>query len=67
MDQPLALRIVGLGNITIISSDPSTGAVVLRAIPDVEGVRETLRNAVQSERDRRRVREVDFDQLTQAE
>ena len=59
MDQPLFLRLVGLGNLTLVTSDASTPRIVLRAIADVQAVRETLRTAVQSERDRKRVRELD--------
>jgi uncharacterized membrane protein YdbT with pleckstrin-like domain len=59
MDQPLFLRLVGLGNITLVTSDATTHSIVLRAIADVQAVRETLRTAVQSERDRKRVREID--------
>jgi hypothetical protein len=44
-------RIVDLGG--------SAPRIVLRAIADVQAVRETLRTAVQSERDRKRVRELD--------
>ena len=64
LDQPVALRLIGLGHVTVVSSDPSTASVVLRAIGNAETVREQLRNAVQAERDRKRVREVDFDDLT---
>jgi len=63
LDEPLLLRVLGLGHITIISSDPSTGAVSLRAVRDAEPIRERLRNAVQAERDRKRVRELDLDEL----
>jgi uncharacterized membrane protein YdbT with pleckstrin-like domain len=63
MDQPLALRIVGLGNLTLVTSDASTPTVAIRAIANVEDVREKLRTAVQAERDRKRVREMDVDNL----
>jgi hypothetical protein len=61
MDQPLFLRIVGLGNLTLITSDASSPHVSIRAIANVEEVREKLRTAVQAERDRKRVREMDVD------
>jgi uncharacterized membrane protein YdbT with pleckstrin-like domain len=61
MDQPLLLRLVGLGNLTLVTSDASTPRIALRAIPGVQAVREKLRTAVQSERDRKRVRELDVD------
>lgn len=59
MEQPLMLRIVGLGNLTIYTSDTTNPQVAVRAIPQVEQVREQLRAAVQTERDRKRVREMD--------
>jgi uncharacterized membrane protein YdbT with pleckstrin-like domain len=61
MDQPLFLRMVGLGNLTLITSDASSPQVFIKAIPAVEEVREKLRTAVQAERDRKRVREMDVD------
>lgn len=63
MDQPLFLRLVGLGNLTLVTSDASTPTLALRAIANVEDVREKLRTAVQAERDRKRVREMDVDNL----
>jgi len=59
LEQPLLLRLVGLGNLTLVTSDATTPTVTLRAIGGVEEVRELLRNAVQKERDRKRVRELD--------
>ncbi|MDD5200780.1 MAG: PH domain-containing protein [Terrimicrobiaceae bacterium] len=61
MEQPLLLRLLGLGNVTILTSDVSTPTVAIRAIAGVEAMREKLRAAVQSERDRKRVRELDVD------
>jgi uncharacterized membrane protein YdbT with pleckstrin-like domain len=61
MEQPFLLRLIGLGNISMVTSDASHPNVALRAIPGVEDVREKLRTAVQAERDRRRVRELDVD------
>lgn len=63
MEQPLMLRLVGLGNLTMVTSDATTPTVSMRAIPGVEGVREKLRTAVQQERDRRRVRQMDIDHV----
>ncbi len=64
MDQPLALRLVGLGNLTLITSDATSPTVAIRAIANVEDVREKLRTAVQSERDRKRVREMDVENFS---
>lgn len=64
MEQPLLLRLVGLGNLTMITSDATNPHVWMKAIPEVETVREKLRTAVQAERDRKRVRELDVDNTT---
>lgn len=63
MEQPFLLRLVGLGNLTMITTDATTPTVAMRAIPNVEAVREKLRNAVQNERDRKRVRQMDVDSV----
>jgi uncharacterized membrane protein YdbT with pleckstrin-like domain len=63
MEQPFLLRIMGLGNMTLVTSDATTPTVALRAIPGVEAVREKVRTAVQSERDRKRVRSLDVDNV----
>ena len=63
MEQPILLRMVGLGNLTLITSDATTPTVVMKAIHGVESVREKLRTAVQNERDRKRVRQMDVDNV----
>jgi len=63
IEQPFLLRLVGLGNLTMVTSDATTPTVAMNAIPDVEAVREKLRTAVQSERDRKRVRQLDVDNV----
>ena len=63
MDQPFLLRLVGLGNMTLITSDATTPTLAMRAIPGIENVREKLRTAVQNERDRKRVRQMDVDNV----
>jgi uncharacterized membrane protein YdbT with pleckstrin-like domain len=61
MEQPFLLRLVGLGNLTMITSDATSPTVAIKAIPGIEDVREKLRQAVQRERDRKRVRQLDVD------
>jgi uncharacterized membrane protein YdbT with pleckstrin-like domain len=63
MEQPFLLRLVGLGNMTLITSDATTPTLVMRAIPGIESVREKLRTAVETERDRKRVRQLDVDNV----
>lgn len=60
MVRPFFLRMMGLGHVTMVTSDISTPTVSIKAIPNVEQVREMLRTAVQAERDRKRVRELDM-------
>ncbi|MBX7211066.1 MAG: PH domain-containing protein [Verrucomicrobiaceae bacterium] len=60
LEQPFLLRVFGLGNVMIISSDATMPDVFIYGIPGAFEVREKLRVAVESERDRKRVREVDF-------
>lgn len=60
LEQPFLLRLFGLGNVMIISSDATMPDVQINGIADAFDVREKLRVAVEGERDRKRVREVDF-------
>jgi uncharacterized membrane protein YdbT with pleckstrin-like domain len=60
-DQPLFLRLFGLGNITLQTSDKSHSVVVIRAIPGGEQLREQIRHAVEACRVRKRVRELDIE------
>jgi uncharacterized membrane protein YdbT with pleckstrin-like domain len=62
MEQPFFLRMMGLGNLKLVTSDATTPIVTISAIAQVESVRELLRNAVQAERDRKRVRQLDVDE-----
>jgi uncharacterized membrane protein YdbT with pleckstrin-like domain len=63
MEQPLNLRMLGLGNIHMVTSDPITPNLSIRAIPEVEKVREALRHSVEAARDRKRVRQMDMDTM----
>ena len=60
-EQPLFLRLFGLGNITLQTSDKSHPVVVIRAIPGGEQLREQIRHAVEACRVKKQVREVDFE------
>ncbi len=59
--QPLFLRIFGLGTVELETSDRSNPEVQLHAIRDPRGLREEIRKYVEIQRDRKRVREVDFE------
>jgi len=58
------MRLVGLSSITLESSDRTLPDVVIPAIPDGMAMREVLRKQVEAQRDKKRVREVDFDEET---
>jgi len=59
LDQPFLLRLLTLGNITLITTDTQSPIVNIRAISAAVDVREKLRHAVESARDRKRVRQLD--------
>jgi membrane protein YdbS with pleckstrin-like domain len=61
-DQPLLLRMFSLANVLVASSDVSTPRTAIRGLPAEEArrLRETLRTCVERMRDRKRVREVDY-------
>lgn len=61
VEMPLFMRIFGLGNIRLVTSDATTPVVEIPAIKGAMELRELLRAAVQAERDRKRVRELDVD------
>jgi uncharacterized membrane protein YdbT with pleckstrin-like domain len=60
-EQPLFLRLFGLGNVLLTTADKSNPSVTLRAIRDGEALREQIRNAVEACRVAKRVRELDVD------
>ena len=59
--QPIYLRIFGLGTVQLETSDRSNPEVRLYAIRDPRELREQIRKYVEIQRDRKRVREVDFE------
>ncbi len=61
LDQPFILRLFGLSNIHLTTSDRTTPMVDIRAVRSGEDVLRRFRDRVEHQRDRKRVREVDFD------
>jgi uncharacterized membrane protein YdbT with pleckstrin-like domain len=61
LELPFWQRIFGLGTVMMDTSDRSTPQVKMEAIPDAQEVREMLRTHVESLRDKKRVREIDFE------
>ena len=56
------MRLTGLGSVRLQTSDRSLPEVDIPAIRDCLGLREELRRLVEAMRDRKRVREMDFDE-----
>jgi membrane protein YdbS with pleckstrin-like domain len=60
-DQPFFLRLFGLGNVILISSDSTTPVVMIKAVKDAQNLREQIRNLVEERRDQKRVRVAEFE------
>ena len=60
--QPLGLRMFGLGNVELRSSDVSTPLLVLHAVPDPVSLREKILLAAEARRDAKGVREMDVNE-----
>ncbi len=61
--RPWWMRLTGLASILLETSDRSMPHLVIPAIAGGEKLRELLRTQVELERDRKRVRETDFDDV----
>ncbi len=64
LDQPFLLRMVGAGNIVLLTSDRTSENYVLRAVRPKQGphwLLDQIRHYVEIRRDQKRVREVDFE------
>ena len=60
-EQPFFLRLFGLGNVILLTTDSTSPEIILPAIPSAQGVREQIRNAVEETRDSKRVRVSELD------
>lgn len=58
---PFLLRLIKLGTLALVTSDRTLPELELKAIRNVRGVRDMLRENVERLRDLKRVREVDFE------
>lgn len=58
------MRLTGLASINLKTSDRSMPSLVIPAIRDGGEIRELLRRQVEIQRDKKRVRELDFDEAT---
>jgi hypothetical protein len=62
MERPFWYRMFGLSTLIIETSDRSQPRIEIKAVHNGDDLRETLRKQVEFWRDRKRVREVDFDE-----
>jgi uncharacterized membrane protein YdbT with pleckstrin-like domain len=62
MERPFWYRVFGLSTLIIETSDRSQPRIEIKAVHHGEELRETLRKQVEFWRDKKRVREVDFDE-----
>lgn len=63
VDQPFVLRLLGLGNLNMVTADATTPTIQIKAVRGVYELRDQLRRVVDAARDRKRVRQMDVDSL----
>lgn len=61
MRQPFMHRLVGVENVRLNTSDATTPLVVIEAVPSSVGLADKVRNAVETVRTQKRVREIDIE------
>jgi uncharacterized membrane protein YdbT with pleckstrin-like domain len=61
VDEPFTLRLVGLQNIRLLTTDTSTPQLVLPALPAKAALRDQFRHHIEECRVRKRVREIDIE------
>ena len=59
-EEPFIYRLFGLGNVRLETSDKSMESLYIRALPQGRAFREDLRRCVEAIREKKNVREVDF-------
>ncbi len=67
VDRKWWMRLTGLGSVHLETSDRSLPNVEIPAVRDCIGLREALRKKVEAMRDKKRVREMDFDETGDTE
>ena len=60
VEKPFIMRLFGLGNLTLITSDKTNPKIYLYAIKNVENVRDLFRKNVEATRKKTGTKEVDF-------
>jgi uncharacterized membrane protein YdbT with pleckstrin-like domain len=53
--QPFFLRLFRLANVVVTTGDPGKPEIVIRAVPDAPALRESLRECIETMRDRKHV------------
>ena len=61
-EQPISMRLVGIGNVVLSTSDTVTPGLTIYGVPNAETLREKILQATDRLRDRKGVREMDFSQ-----
>ena len=60
-EQPFWFRLVGLSTLVIYTTDKSDTVLNIQGIPNGKELKEALRLAIEERRDKKRVREIDFE------
>lgn len=60
LEEPFLMRIFGLGNILLITSDKTLGAILLPAMREPKKLKDEIREIVEKQREKKNVREMDF-------
>lgn len=60
LERPFLMRLVGLGNIIMVTSDRTTPNIILKAISKSEELRDTARIHIEECRDRKQTRVLDM-------
>lgn len=60
-EEPFWFRLVGLSKITLYTTDKNDDSLIIRGIKNGKDLKEALRTAIEERRDKKRVREIDFE------
>lgn len=60
LEEPFLMRIFGLGNIILVTSDKTLGNILLPAMSNAEELKDKIRHIVEELREKKNVREMDF-------
>ncbi|MCG3195872.1 MAG: PH domain-containing protein [Candidatus Omnitrophica bacterium] len=61
VNRPFLLRIVGLGNLVLMTSDKTDPEFLIPAVPNPDDLLDQVRKNVEIRRDQKRVREIDME------